>query len=167
MSQVLACHRRPESEGVNPLTVQAVRYLETDGCLYMGYSKRGTATAHAFPRVSFAQAAHRAIPMMDLLDKGFGIKGSRHWLTKGTARKGAVMTWQTNQRNVWLVVSQALPHLIVKRQQFQLAYEFLELFEALPDRGPSGRKRWTPELRAHSLELHVEMAHLNRKGRKE
>ena len=151
---------------MNPLTVQAVRYIETDGGIAMHHRNKGTHLGAAFPTVNFTQAAHRAEPMMDLLNEGFGIKGSRWW-QKNPGRGVDCRLWQTNQRTTAQVVALCLPHLIVKKEQFQLAHEFLQLFNALPDRGPSGRKSWTPELRAHSLEVAKEMSRLNHLGVKE
>lgn len=135
----------------------AAGLIDGEGCISIqGETKRGIYQ----PRIDVGMTA-KAMPVLEALKNRFGgvINKTRPRLDKWEEAH----VWRVFGKPMATCLEALLPHLILKKQQAELALRLYRMVASLP-RQPNGHARWSDQARKDGKILKALMQELNRRG---
>ena len=135
----------------------AAGLLDGEGCIGIAKSRRGTAYS---VRVDFGMT-QKAAAVLHRMAKEYGglVRNGR----LATEQWDAVLTWKLHGQEATAFLREVIDHLVLKRQQAELAIRVQEIRDGLPQTA-DGRGWWTPEATEECARIQQQMMKLNRKG---
>jgi hypothetical protein len=141
---------------MNPrIDAYAAGLLDGEGCVLLTMGKRS-----AGPRVDFGMTEKARAVLEAMRDEYGGIVAEGR---AATEKWDAVVTWRLHGQEAARFLRRVLPHLMLKREQAQVALAVEELRQQQPKyRGDD--RRWTDEGWDEAQRLHRRLKSLNKKG---